>query len=195
VAGDHRLLNSQSVEQTHDIANVMEYGVLLHLLRSVASAIATEVGRAPQADAATNTSTRESRGRGRPGVLDPLIAPAVCNAEGRSAREYLARVARLDVLAQAVSPRLDAVDVIASPTLCLTLPLMSDVADADSHLRVNRRIVRNTAWVNYLGLCAITMPVGRDRAGMPVGLQLTQAPAQPDRRTRGRRSRRCLGLP
>jgi hypothetical protein len=45
VAGDHRLLNSQSVEQTHDIANVMEYGVLLHLLRSVASDIAMEVGR------------------------------------------------------------------------------------------------------------------------------------------------------
>ena len=53
---------------------------------------------------------------------------------------------------------------------------MSEVADADSHLRVNRRIVRNTVAVNYLGLCAITMPVGRDRAGMPVGLQLT-APA------------------
>jgi aspartyl-tRNA(Asn)/glutamyl-tRNA(Gln) amidotransferase subunit A len=53
---------------------------------------------------------------------------------------------------------------------------MSDVTDADSHLRVNRRIVRNTAWVNYLGLCAITMPVGRDRTGMPVSLQLT-APA------------------
>ena len=109
--------------------------------------------------------------------LDPVIAPAVRNAEGLSAREYLARVARLDSLAQAVSPRLDAVDVIASPTLCLTPPLMSDVADADSHLRVNRRIVRNTAWVNYLGLCAITMPVGRDRAAMPVGLQLT-APAR-----------------
>jgi aspartyl-tRNA(Asn)/glutamyl-tRNA(Gln) amidotransferase subunit A len=108
--------------------------------------------------------------------LDPLIAPAVRNAERLSAREYLARVARLNSLAQAISPRLDAVDVIASPTLCLTPPLMSDVADADSHLRVNRRIVRNTAWVNYLGLCAITMPVGRDRAGMPVGLQLT-APA------------------
>ena len=79
-------------------------------------------------------------------------------------------------LARAAAPRLDAVDVIASPTLCLTPPLMSEVADADSHLRVNRRIVRNTVAVNYLGLCAITMPVGRDRAGMPVGLQLT-APA------------------
>ena len=35
--------------------------------------------------------------------------------------------------------------------------------------------------VNYLGLCAITMPVGRDRAGMPVGLQLT-APAYAEER-------------
>jgi len=108
--------------------------------------------------------------------LDPVIAPAVRNAESLSAREYLARAARLDDLARAAAARLDTVDVIASPTLCLNPPLMSDVADADSHLRVNRRIVRNTAWVNYLGLCAITMPVGRDRTGMPVGLQLT-APA------------------
>jgi aspartyl-tRNA(Asn)/glutamyl-tRNA(Gln) amidotransferase subunit A len=81
--------------------------------------------------------------------LDPIIAPAVRNAESLGAREYLARIARLGILARAAAPRLDAVDVIASPTLCLTPPLMSDVADADGHLRVNRRIVRNTAWVNY----------------------------------------------
>jgi len=109
--------------------------------------------------------------------LDPLIAPAVRNADSLGARDYLARVGRLGELARAAAPRLDAVDVIASPTLCLTPPLMSEVADADSHLRVNRRIVRNTAWVNYLGLCAVTIPVGLDRAGMPVGLQLT-APAR-----------------
>ena len=107
----------------------------------------------------------------------PVIAPAVRGAESPSALEYLARVARLADLARTAAARLDTVDVIASPTLCLTPPLMSEVADADSHLRVNRRIVGNTAWVNYLGLCAITMPVGRDRAGMPVGLQLT-APAR-----------------
>ena len=56
-------------------------------------------------------------------------------------------------------------------------------ADADSHLRVNRRIVRNTAWVSYLGLCPITMPVGRDRAGMPIGVQLT-APAHAEEKLR-----------
>jgi hypothetical protein len=105
--------------------------------------------------------------RGLPGwlaQLDPVIAPAVRNAESVSATDYLARLARLRALARSVAPRLDAADVIASPTLCLTPPLMSDVADADSHLRVNRRIVRNTVAANYLGLCAITLPVGRDRA-------------------------------
>jgi aspartyl-tRNA(Asn)/glutamyl-tRNA(Gln) amidotransferase subunit A len=113
--------------------------------------------------------------------LDPVIAPAIHNAEAVTARDYLARIARLRELARSAAPRLDAVDVIASPTLCLTPPLMSDIADADSHLRVNRRIVRNTVAVNYLGLCAITMPVGRDQAGMPVGLQLT-APAHAEER-------------
>ena len=76
--------------------------------------------------------------------LDPVIAPALRDAESLSARDYLARIARPRALARSAAPRLDAVDVIASPTLCMTPPLMSDVADADNHLRVNRRIVRNT---------------------------------------------------
>ncbi len=126
--------------------------------------------------------------------LDPVIAPAVRGAESLAAREYLARVARLGNLTRTAAARLDAVDVIASPTLCLTPPLMSEVADADSHLRVNRRIVRNTVAVNYLGLCALTMAVGRDRAGMPVGLQLT-APAHAEEKllTVGLAAERVLG--
>jgi aspartyl-tRNA(Asn)/glutamyl-tRNA(Gln) amidotransferase subunit A len=108
--------------------------------------------------------------------LDPVLAPAVRNAEGVSATDYLARIARLRELARSAAPRLAAVDVIAAPTLCLTPPLMSEVGDPDGHLRANRRIVRNTVWVNYLGLCAVTLPVGLDRAGMPVGLQLTAPP-------------------
>jgi aspartyl-tRNA(Asn)/glutamyl-tRNA(Gln) amidotransferase subunit A len=67
-------------------------------------------------------------------------------------------------------------DIIATPTLCLTPPVLADVSDADAYLRINRRIVRNTVAVNYLGLCAITLPVGLDKARMPVGLQLI-APA------------------
>jgi aspartyl-tRNA(Asn)/glutamyl-tRNA(Gln) amidotransferase subunit A len=127
--------------------------------------------------------------------LDPLIAPAVRNADSLTARDYLVRAGRLGDLARAAASRFDAVDVIASPTLCLTPPLMSEVADADSHLRVNRRIVRNTAWVNYLGLCAVTIPVGLDRAGMPVGLQLT-APARAEQKllTIALMAERVLGI-
>jgi len=36
----------------------------------------------------------------------------------------------------------------------------------------NRKLVHNLVPVNYLSLCAATLPVGLDRLGMPVGLQL-----------------------
>ena len=113
--------------------------------------------------------------------LDPIMAPAVRGAETLSAREYLSRIQRLRQLARAAQPRFADVEVIASPTLCVTPPPIADVSEAEGHLRNNRRIVRNTVPVNYLGLCAITMPVGRDRAGMPVGLQFIAPPGSEER--------------
>lgn len=108
--------------------------------------------------------------------LDPMMAPAVRDAEALSARDYLVRLGRLRELARRAAPRFERIDVIATPTLCITPPVLAEIGNPGSHLGANRRIVRNTVAVNYLGLCGITMPVGRDRAGMPVGLQLI-APA------------------
>jgi aspartyl-tRNA(Asn)/glutamyl-tRNA(Gln) amidotransferase subunit A len=110
------------------------------------------------------------------GQLDPIMAPAVRGADALSAREYLARLGRLRVLARRAQPRFDGIDVIATPTLCITPPVLAELGSPDAYLNANRRIVRNTVAVNYLGLCGITLPVGLDRAGMPVGLQLI-APA------------------
>ena len=59
--------------------------------------------------------------------------------------------------------------------------MLSELGGPDAYLNANRRIVRNTVAVNYLGLCGITLPVGLDRAGMPVGLQLI-APAWAEER-------------
>jgi aspartyl-tRNA(Asn)/glutamyl-tRNA(Gln) amidotransferase subunit A len=108
--------------------------------------------------------------------LDPIMASAVRGAESVSARDYLGRVGRLRSLARRAAPRFDGIDVIATPTLCLAPPVLADVSDTDAYLRINRRIVRNTVAVNYLGLCAITLPVGLDKVGMPVGLQLIAPP-------------------
>jgi aspartyl-tRNA(Asn)/glutamyl-tRNA(Gln) amidotransferase subunit A len=113
--------------------------------------------------------------------LDPIMLPAVQGAEKLSAREYLARLSRVRRLARRVDARFDDVEVIATPTLCVTPPPMSDVKAADGHLRVNRRLVKNTVGVNYLGLCALTLPVGLDKAGMPVGLQFIAPPGNEER--------------
>jgi aspartyl-tRNA(Asn)/glutamyl-tRNA(Gln) amidotransferase subunit A len=110
------------------------------------------------------------------GQLDPIMAPAVHAAEALSAREYLARLGRLRVLARRAATRFDGIDVMATPTLCITPPVLADIASPEGYLSTNRRIVRNTVAVNYLGLCGVTLPVGLDRAGMPVGLQFI-APA------------------
>ncbi len=115
------------------------------------------------------------------GELDPAIAPPVLAADKVTAQDYLARIHRLRRLARAVPARFADVEVIASPTLCITPPLMADVGEPTGHLRVNRRIVRNTVWVNYCGLCAVTLPVARDRAGMPVGLQFVALPGHEEK--------------
>ena len=41
-------------------------------------------------------------------------------------------------------------------------PLMSEFGEAQSCLDINRRTARNTAALNYLGLCGITLPIGCD---------------------------------
>ncbi len=60
-------------------------------------------------------------------------------------------------------------------------PLLADIRDSDSHWAANRWLTRNTVPANYLGLCAITLPVGRDAVGMPVGLQLIARGGQEER--------------
>ncbi len=105
------------------------------------------------------------------GLVDPVNAPALRGAETLSARDYLARRLRLGDAAKSAAARFDDVDVIAMPTIALTPAVMTESESADSFWARNRGIVRNTVPVNYLGLCAATLPVGLDRLGMPVGLQ------------------------
>ena len=49
---------------------------------------------------------------------------------------------------------------------------MTDVAEPEAHLRANMRAVRNTNTASLLGMCAVTLPVALDAAGMPVGLHI-----------------------
>jgi aspartyl-tRNA(Asn)/glutamyl-tRNA(Gln) amidotransferase subunit A len=105
-------------------------------------------------------------------TIDPVNAPALKNAENLSAREYLSRCLRLQAATQSAATRFDDIDVIATPTVMFTPHVLAEETGAEKFWARNRKIVHNLVPVNYLTLCAATLPVGLDRLGMPVGLQL-----------------------
>ena len=105
-------------------------------------------------------------------TLDPNVRSRIGAAAELRACEYLDRLRQMRERAASVADRLAEVDVLVTPTVANTPPRLSDLSTIGTYAAQNLLALRNTSLVNYLGLCAVTIPVGRDRAGMPVGLQL-----------------------
>ena len=104
--------------------------------------------------------------------LDPIIVMRIADGGAIPARELLLRYRRMGELARSAAESFAGVDVIAAPTIPVTPPAIDEVAEIAQYRRANMSMLRNTYVANFLGLCAITMPAGLDKAGMPVGLQL-----------------------
>jgi aspartyl-tRNA(Asn)/glutamyl-tRNA(Gln) amidotransferase subunit A len=69
-------------------------------------------------------------------------------------------------------------DVMATPTTPITAPLMEQdnvrIGGVEENVRIaTTRLVRS---INFLGEPALSMPCGKNSAGMPIGLQLISAP-------------------
>lgn len=105
-------------------------------------------------------------------LLDEKIAQRMEEAATLTASEYLSRVRMFERLSLRLDERIKEVDVVVSPTVAVTPPTMGEIEDLADYRQANLLSLRNTSVVNYLGLCALTMPVGLDAAGMPVGLHL-----------------------
>jgi aspartyl-tRNA(Asn)/glutamyl-tRNA(Gln) amidotransferase subunit A len=71
-------------------------------------------------------------------------------------------------------------DLLVTPTVPITAPRTAEVSRLEDYLRLNRWTSRGTNPVNILELCALSIPCGLDRNGIPVGLQLI-APGGKDR--------------
>jgi aspartyl-tRNA(Asn)/glutamyl-tRNA(Gln) amidotransferase subunit A len=104
--------------------------------------------------------------------LDPNVAARFEVMESVEAVEYMARCSRRLDLARRVRDGMAGFDAIVGPTIAITPPIVDDVADLKSYHRANMGASRNTSTVNMLDLCAVTMPVALDAAGMPVGLHI-----------------------
>ena len=104
--------------------------------------------------------------------LGANVARLISESRGLSARELLWRQRRFDHIAATGSDRFKAIDAIVCPTVPITPPTVQEIQNPEEYQRYNRAALRNTVVASFLELCAITLPVGLDRAGMPVGLQL-----------------------
>ena len=105
-------------------------------------------------------------------TLDPIVSSRIRDGGSISASEYLNRHRRLRELSRSAAQRFTECQVMVSPTVAITPPVIDDVQTLETYRPKNMGALRNTCSANYLGLCAITLPVGLDASRMPVGLQL-----------------------
>jgi len=112
-------------------------------------------------------------------ILHPIVGRRIAAAAAHTDAEYRSALARREEMAHAAASLFRNADVLALPTAVVTPPPAAEMDDMDRYLETNKAALRPTCGPSILGLCAVTLPVGLDRAGMPVGLQLV-APAGQD---------------
>lgn len=104
-------------------------------------------------------------------TLDPNVKSRFEKMANIPASDYDNRLQRLMLLAKEIDQTLVDVDVLVGPTVPISPPTILEVTQPQLYRKLNMRALRNTSIVNLLDLCAITIPVGLDAKGFPVGLQ------------------------
>lgn len=113
--------------------------------------------------------------------LDPMVRVRVEQADEITASDYLQRRAVLAESGLSAARVFDEVDLLACPTVPISAPLLADLEDPETYRRCNMMALRNTAIVNLLGWCALTLPSGLDGNGIPTGLQIAAPPREEER--------------
>lgn len=108
----------------------------------------------------------------RKATLDPNVAARFERMEAIPASDYLIRKQELELLAAETTELMASVDVALTPTVAITPPDLEDAKPGDPYLTANMGMLRNTAPMNLLRLCGVSLPAALDDAGMPVGLQI-----------------------
>jgi aspartyl-tRNA(Asn)/glutamyl-tRNA(Gln) amidotransferase subunit A len=114
-------------------------------------------------------------------VLDPNIAFRLSSALDLASDEIGKRRSQMAKATASMAAAMDQIDVLVSPTVPVTAPLLSEVQDPKAYSAKNLLALSNTCIANILGLCAITMPVALDGKGIPIGLQIMAVGGAEDR--------------
>jgi len=111
---------------------------------------------------------------------DPRVAVRILRGARMSAFEYIDLLAARRQWIARMQARLSGFDAVLSPTVPMVAPLIASVQDDDAEFfRVNALLLRNTAMVNMLDGCAISLPC-HTPGQLPVGLMLWHAALHDD---------------
>ena len=109
-------------------------------------------------------------------LIDPVVRARLDVAAGLKATDYLRLVRRHMAAVRSAAARLDGLDGWLSPTTPLRAVPVAECSTVETAVAWNQRSMRNTRPVNYLGQCAISIPLPAPPSSLPVGLQLAAAP-------------------
>ncbi|MGW6274270.1 amidase [Streptomyces sp. NPDC055060] len=125
------------------------------------------------------SSYHERTLRSVPDLYAPDVRVLLEAGELVSAGDYLRAQRARTLMRDAWARLFDGVDVIAAPTVPITAAQVGQesVEWADGTVEsVSESYVRLSAPANITGMPALTLPVGRDGAGLPIGMQLMGRP-------------------
>jgi aspartyl-tRNA(Asn)/glutamyl-tRNA(Gln) amidotransferase subunit A len=111
--------------------------------------------------------------------LDPVVAERMIAGRTLSAPDYFAELRRWEDLRKRILYSLKEIDALLVPTTMIPAKPLSEVeASAEAYRRFNAQYLRNTSLGNILNLCAVSVPCGYTREGLPIGLMIYAKPFQ-----------------
>jgi aspartyl-tRNA(Asn)/glutamyl-tRNA(Gln) amidotransferase subunit A len=112
---------------------------------------------------------------------DPIVSQRIMQGKQVTATEYLSLTRAWAELRSKVQRTLHNVDALLVPTTMLpALPVETIDASMDTYTAHNLQYLRNTVIGNVLNLCALSIPCGFTRQGLPIGLMIYGKPFQED---------------
>lgn len=115
----------------------------------------------------------------RASQYDPRVAMRIRRGEALSAADYIELLQARQTWIATVERQLAGYDACLSPTVPMVAPPVEPLLlDDDAFFATNARLLRNTAVVNFLDGCAISLPC-QEPGALPIGL-MAWAPAMRD---------------
>ena len=108
--------------------------------------------------------------------FDEIVSARMLDGRDISAVDFLSQLRARDAVRTKALQALETVDFLITPTTPFAAPPVHEVDVEDVYFRINGLCLRNTSAVNTLGLCALSLPCGLTRDGLPIGLQLIGKP-------------------